>query len=42
MLPGWWTVAEEAEDALSNIAGEDHPDRVPSGRNIWSWGAVAG
>lgn len=35
MLPGWWTVAEEAEDALSNIAGNDHPDRVPSG--AWSW-----
>lgn len=40
MLPGWWTVAEEAEDALSNIAGKDHPDRVPSGRNTWSWGSV--
>ncbi len=39
LLPGWWTVAEEAEDALSNIAGKVHPDRVPSGRNTWSWGA---
>lgn len=37
MLPGWWTLAEEAEDALSNIVGKIHPDRVPSGRNTWSW-----
>jgi len=39
MLPGWWTVAEEAEDALLRIAGKDTPDRVPSGHNTWSWGS---
>lgn len=38
VLPGWWAVAEEAEDALSRIAGKDCPHRVSSGHNTWSWG----
>lgn len=38
MLPGWWTVAEEAEDSLLRIARKNTTDRVPTGHNVWSWG----
>ncbi len=29
LCPGWWTVAEEASDALAAIRGEESPDRIP-------------
>lgn len=38
MLPGWWTVAEEAQDALLRIGGKDNRDRTAAGHEVWSWG----
>lgn len=38
MLSGWWTVAEEAEDALLSIADKESVDRDFSGQRVWSWG----
>jgi HEAT repeat protein len=29
LCPGWWSVSEEAEDALARIAGQPALDRVP-------------
>lgn len=29
VCPGWWYVAEEAEDAIASIEGRSHPARVP-------------
>lgn len=37
MMPGWWPVAQEAEDALLNIEREPGPERALTGQQEWSW-----
>lgn len=29
MVPGWWTVGEEARDAIMSLEGGEPPDRIP-------------
>ena len=37
IMPGWYTVAEEAEDALLRMQDKPCPDRPFTGRRVWSW-----